>query len=280
MIARDGRVLWFADEAVLVHEEGRPAYWQGVMLDVTPRKEAEARLAEAEARSDRLRAEDEVKTTFLQAVSHDLRTPLAAILGLAVTLERDDVDLDPEEARDLARRIANNARRLDRIVRDLLDLERLRGGVTTPRLEAVDLGARLRELVAHSDLVAGRRLAVDVAPLTVRADPAMVDRIVENLLANAVKHTPDDARIWVRLEPTDDGALIVVEDDGPGVPPEERERAFEAFRHGEGAGAGTGVGLALVARFAELHGGRAWVEERPGGGASFRVRLAAAPGER
>jgi signal transduction histidine kinase len=106
----------------------------------------------------------------------------------------------------------------------------------------------------------------------------MIERIVENLLANAVKHTPGDSRIWVRVERTDEGALIAVEDDGPGIPQHERQRIFEPFVQGPGAGpGGAGVGLALVAKFAELHDGRAWVQERGGGGASFRVLLAFEP---
>jgi signal transduction histidine kinase len=259
-----------------------------VLVDVTQQRRAEelARDLDREREeSERLRVEDELKTTFLQAVSHDLRTPLAAILGLAVTLAREDLDLDDADARDLAQRIANNARRLDRIVSDLLDLERLQRGIATLQVEPVDLGARVREQVAQSDLVADRRLALDVAPLTIEADPGMVDRIVENLLTNARKHTPGDSRIWVRVARDDEGegALLTVEDDGPGVPPDERETIFEAFRQGAGASSGTGVGLALVRRFAELHGGRAWVDDRDGGGASFRVWLplrAVVPAER
>jgi signal transduction histidine kinase len=108
----------------------------------------------------------------------------------------------------------------------------------------------------------------------------MVERMVENLLGNTVKHTPGDSRIWVRLERTDEGAMLIVEDDGPGVAAADRERIFEAFRQGAGAGSGSGVGLALVARFAELHDGRAWVQDRVGGGASFRVTLAAEPAVR
>ena len=106
----------------------------------------------------------------------------------------------------------------------------------------------------------------------------MVERIVENLLTNAVKHTPGDSRIWVRVERTDEGALISVEDDGPGIPPEDRLRVFEPFVQGATVTpGGVGVGLALVAKFAELHDGRAWVQERAGGGASFRVLLAFEP---
>jgi len=233
--------------------------------------------ARSRTEAERLRVEDEMKTTFLQAVSHDLRTPLAAILGLAVTMERDDIDITEDENRDMARRIASNARKLDRIVSDFLDLERLNRGLAETHFEPIDVGALIREIVANSDLVAERRLAIDVAPITVKADAAMVERIVENLLGNTVKHTPGDSRIWVRLERTDDGAMLVVEDDGPGVAPGDRERIFEAFRQGQGAGTGSGVGLALVARFAELHDGRAWVQDRAGGGASFRVTLASDP---
>jgi PAS domain S-box-containing protein len=278
LLAKDGHVVWVHDRSQLIRgENGEPRYWQGVLVDVTEHHRVEELARDLEMQrveAERLRMEDQMKSTFLQAVSHDLRTPLAAILGLAVTLERDDLTLQPEEVRDMAARIAVNARRLDGLVGDFLDLERLSRGAATPNLEPLDIGALTRELVANSELVAERRLALDVAPATIRADVTMVERIVENLLGNTVKHTPGDSRIWVRLEREEEGVLLVVEDDGPGVPAEDRERVFEPFRQGRDPGAGTGVGLALVARFAELHGGRAWVEERPGGGASFRVLLA------
>ncbi len=281
IFAKDGREVWVHDTSSLIEDdEGRPRYWQGVLVDVTQQvehEELERALEREKEEAERLRLEDEMKTTFLQAVSHDLRTPLAAILGLALTLERDDVVLGDAERRDLAGRIAQNARKLDALVADFLDLERLNRGLAHPELQPVDMGALVRELVAESGVVGGRRLAIDVAPLSIRADQTMVERIVENLLGNTVKHTPGDSRIWVRLERTDDGVLLVVEDDGPGVPEAEREHIFEAFRQGSASGPGSGVGLALVARFAELHGGRAWVQEREGGGASFRVLLSWEP---
>jgi signal transduction histidine kinase len=123
----------------------------------------------------------------------------------------------------------------------------------------------------------------DAAPVVVRADPAKVERIVENLLMNAARHTGSDRRIWLRVEEVEGGALIAVEDDGPGVPEALRAEIFEAFRQGPTASPhspGTGIGLSLVSRFAALHEGRAWVEERVGGGASFRVFLPEAPDDR
>ena len=284
IIAKDGRIVWVHDLARLIADEtGTPRYWQGVLIDLTARREAEALrqdLEQERGEAERLRAEDEMKTTFLQAVSHDLRTPLAAILGLAVTLDRHQANLEEGEIHDLTGRIAGNARRLDRLVADFLDLERLQRGAAVPELRPLDLGRLVREWVATTDLVADRRITLDVAPVTIRADPAMVERIIENLLGNSVKHTPRDASIWIRVNPVEGGgALLTVEDDGPGVPPEERDRIFEPFRQGSRAGAGSGVGLALVARFAALHGGRAWVTDRPGGGASFKVTLAGEPPE-
>jgi PAS domain S-box-containing protein len=283
VIHKDGHVVWVQDVATFL-ESGDRRYWQGFMLDITERKEAEAKLEQALAverdAAQRLRALDEMKNTFLQAVSHDLRTPLAAILGLAVTLERSDIELVPAVSRDLARRIAENARKLDRLVTDLLDLDRLARGIVEPKLHPTDVSEIVTRVVAASDLSSTGRVSVDAPTVVANVDAAKVERIVENLLANAARHTPDDARVWVRVDRHDDGVLIAVDDDGPGVPAEMREELFEPFRQGPGApdhAPGVGVGLALVARFAELMGGRAWVEERPGGGASFRVYLADGP---
>lgn len=283
LIAKEGRAVWVHDQASLISDEnGKPKFWQGLMVDITAQKEAE-RLAgalEVERKTARrLRDVDEMKNTFLQAVSHDLRTPLAAILGLAITLSREDLDVDIHEARELAGRIAQNARKLDRIVNDLLDIDRLSRGIVAPTLRMADVGDLVRALVVESDLAGDRKVTVSTEPVTIPVDAAKVERIVENLLANTGRHTPRDAHVWVRVERRDDGALITVEDDGPGIPETLRDAIFEPFAQGEPSShsPGVGVGLTLVARFAELHGGRAWVEPREGGGASFRVFLPARP---
>jgi signal transduction histidine kinase len=282
MIAKDGRTVWVQDEASLIRLPGKAPYWQGFLLDITERKEWEDQLersldVEREA-THRLRALDEMKNTFLQAVSHDLRTPLAAILGLAITLERGDVHLEEADAKDLARRIAANARRLERLVTNLLDLDRLARGIVEPKLEEVDVAGLVRRVLEESQLIEEERLQTDLRSVVLPVDVAKVERIVENLLANTARHTPSNASIWVAVRPEPSGVLIVVEDSGAGVSEELRDAIFEPFRQGPDApqhSPGVGVGLTLVRRFAELHGGRAWVQDREGGGASFRVFLPA-----
>jgi PAS domain S-box-containing protein len=288
----DGRTAWIRD---LVHAvrgaQGGVESYRGLMVDTTERKRAEEALRKSERKyseafrrereaAQRLRALDEMKNTFLEAVSHDLRTPLTSILGSALTLEQSKLQLAPEDALDLVGRIAANARKLERLLSDLLDLDRLQRGIITPQRRSTDLEALVRHCVAESEHEADRRISVDVEPVTVEIDSAKVERIVENLLSNAIRHTPATAPVWVRAREENGGVLLVVEDAGPGVAEELREAVFEPFRQAPGSASmhspGVGVGLTLVRRFAELHGGRAWVEPRDGGGASFRVFLPAA----
>ncbi len=279
MIARDGRVVWVHDETVLItDEEGTPLFWQGVLYDITEQKRAEQELAQAleiERRAvERLREADDMKNTFLTAVSHDLRTPLAAILGSAVTLENaDELGIAEDDRRQLTRSLARKAKRLTAMVSDLLDIDRLTRGLVQPRREHMDVGALLGRTVAESDVLEERTVHVQAEPIDAWIDESMVVRIVENLLVNATNHTPPSATIWVGARRVDNGVVVIVEDDGPGIAPEERGRLFEPFERGEASAPspGMGIGLSLVARFAEAHGGRAWVEDREGGGASFRV---------
>ena len=217
-----------------------------------------------------------MKNTFLDAVSHELRTPLAAIVGIGLTLEHKAEYLADADRSDLYTRLVANARKLDRLLNDLLDLDRLTHGIVAPKRRPTDVAALAARIADDWGLPNGRRPQVEAQPLTVSLDPGKVERIIENLLANAARHTPPDTPVWVRVTqpPGGDGVLLAVEDAGGGVPAELRDSVFEPFRQGPGApthAPGVGIGLTLVARFAELHGGRALVEERAGGGSSFRV---------
>jgi PAS domain S-box-containing protein len=276
---RDGRLIP-VELAIVPVSVGEETVFSGFIRDISERTRARQELeraleVEREAAA-RLRSLDEMKHTFLQAVSHDLRTPLASILGLAITLERGDVDLSEEDTRHLAGRIEHNARRLERLVTNLLDLDRLARGVLTPTFEPTDVGELVRRTVGEADPSVRDQVDISVASAVVPIDPPKIERIVENLLVNAVKHTPRGTRIHLSVVDSEDGATILVEDEGRGVPEDLRERIFEEFLRGEEANEaspGVGVGLSLVRRFAEMHHGRAWVQERTGGGASFRVFL-------
>jgi signal transduction histidine kinase len=256
-------------------------YWQGVIVDLTEVRRALEREQEA---TQRLLALDRMKNTFLDAVSHELRTPLAAIVGIGLTLEHKADNLAEADRSDLYTRLVANARKLDRLLNDLLDLDRLTHGIVAPKRRPTDVAALAARIADDWGLLNGRRPQVVAQPLTVSLDPGKVERIIENLLANAARHTPPDTPVWVRVEhpAAGDGVLLAVEDAGAGVPAELRDSVFEPFRQGPGTpthAPGVGIGLTLVARFAELHGGRAWVEERPGGGSSFRVLIPDAPQE-
>lgn len=221
-----------------------------------------------------LQRSDELKNTFLSAVSHELRTPLTAILGYATLLQRGRA-LDTERAGVFLGHVVDQAHKLQRLLTDLLDLDRLTHGNVSPLLRPTDL-AELASQVAIEVDVDEHQLDLDCAPVTVMADAAKVERIVENLVTNAIRHTAPGTRIRLRVERDGAGGRIVVEDEGPGVPDQLKEAIFAPFHQGSYGSdhtKGTGIGLSLVARFADLHGGRAWVEDRPGGGAAFHVCL-------
>ncbi len=278
---RHGKVRWVRDECVLVRSDsGDPLFWQGVVFDITDAKRTEQATVQALARereaAQRLRALDDMKNTFLDAVSHELRTPLAAVVGIALTLQRAGSNLAQADVGDLLARLVGNANKLDRLLTDLLDLDRLSRGIVAPKRRPTDVGALARRVAEEWRLLNEREVHVEAEPVVISLDPGKVERIVENLLANAARHTPRDVEVWVRVERDGGGVLIAVEDAGAGIPPELRASVFEPFRQGPGRSShapGVGIGLSLVARFAELHGGRAWVDDRPGGGSSFRVHL-------
>jgi signal transduction histidine kinase len=223
--------------------------------------------------TDRMRLDD-LKDNLLTAVSHELRTPLTAIVGFASTLEHWGRTMDQAELDDLYRRLSSNAKKLQRLVIDLLDLDRLARGLVEPNREETDLEKLVTEIAREGEQITGRHIRVASDEIVMAVDAPKIERIVENLIINAARHTPPDTQVWVRVRAVDEGCLIVVDDAGPGVPDELKEIIFEPFKQGPTTrteSPGVGIGLSLVSRFAALHGGRAWVEDRKGGGSSFRV---------
>ncbi len=249
ILASRGRVLFRGDE---------PVKMMGTAQDVSEQRQVE-----------RLRED------ILSAVSHELRTPLTSVLGFALTLETHGRTMSPETMDETVAALAQAARRLDRLLADLLDVERLRRGLFILRRELVDLSELAERVVADVDLD-GRELRLDCEPVVAEVDRAKLERIVENLVVNADKHTPPESTIDIRVTARGRDVLLVVEDEGPGIPDEFKEVVFETFNRGPNVMAmtpGAGIGLSLVARFAAVHGGRSWVEDSPTGGASFHVLL-------
>ncbi|MEX2554972.1 MAG: MASE1 domain-containing protein [Actinomycetota bacterium] len=285
IVRPDGVMRWVHGRGEAVQDErtGVLVGLAGFCHDITQRKAVEDSLRSAyESEREvarRLLALDEMKDSLLTAVSHELRTPLTVIIGVADTLERRDIPLNTDDGRYLLSRLSANARRLHKLLMDLLDLDRLNRGVLEPRPRPTPLRDLALRILESLDMGDAHRVNLELNGAVLLADPSHVERILENLLINASKHTPAGTQIWVRAEPNGSGTVLVVEDAGPGVEPDLRSVIFEPFRQGDtpSHAPGTGIGLSLVARFAHLNGGRAWLEERPGGGASFRVLLPSAP---
>ena len=219
-----------------------------------------------------LRRSDVLKTALLRAVSHDLRTPLTAIIAAAEPLASEQID--EHDRRELAAGIEVEAQRLSRLIDDLLDLSRLEAHAAEPRPQWCSVDEVLR---AAADDVATRAefsFAMDELPL-VKADAAQLERAFANLLENGARHA-DGHPVSVRARQVRERVVIRIVDRGPGIPTTQLERVFEPFyRSGnERTGhRGSGLGLAIARGFVEVNGGRVWAESLPGQGTSFVVEL-------
>ena len=225
--------------------------------------------------STRLEELDKLKDTFLRAVSHDVRNPLAAVVGSASILQQRFDDLSADQSKALIDAIVRSGRQITRLIEELLDVERIRGRAFEPEaVTATDLSSLVTGVANEWSATRDRPVTFgDVDRVIARVDPVLMQRIIENLLDNAAKYSPRDGHIWVQVVRGAGGAILAVDDEGPGVPREMRSAIFELFERGKDSGSvpGMGLGLHLVARFSEMLGGRAWVEPRPEGGSSFRV---------
>ena len=275
--------MWVRDDAAVVPSTEQPVL-QGVMFDITPEKRAEdevrAALALEKEAAERLRELARLRSTFVSAVSHELRTPVSVVLGGARTLQQGLRTLPIEEQRQLVDAVVDRATRLSEVLKDVLDFERLLAGVVPLSRERTDVAGLVTALVDRLQASASGHPLLTVVEATVaNVNASMVERIVEILVTNALRHTPPGTPGWVRAAQKDGGALLTVEDQGPGVDQRMREAIFDPFRHGASPSQhdpGVGLGLTLAAQLAALHGGSAWVEDREGGGASFRVFIPSA----
>jgi signal transduction histidine kinase len=222
-----------------------------------------------------LRELNDVKDTLLHAVSHDLKGPLAGVIGAMQTLRRgSELQLTEDEVESLYQMIEASGRKMNRLVDDMLDLERLDRGQVHPEREPTDVGDLARRVAREAPGIDTHPVRIDADPVLVDVDPGKVERIIENLLVNAARHTQTGTPVHIRVREQPKGILLTIEDEGPGIPEELKGVLFDPFRQGpNAAGRGVGIGLSLVKRFAELHGGTAVIEDHEGGGARFVITL-------
>src|SRR5437763_2219657 len=208
--------------------------------------------------AETLRRTDALKTALLRAVSHDLRSPLTAIRASADALASSELRLDPADFDTLVAAIREEAARLDRVVGNLLDFSRLEAGAVETHLELWSVD----ELVAQAidGVPGGERIIVELDPEAppVRVDAAQIERVLANLIENALKFSAPGTPVVVRAEHGATELRIHVVDRGPGVSAAERDSIFQPFRRG--GGVGSGLGLAIARGFAEAHGGRLWTQ--------------------
>lgn len=227
------------------------------------------------ARIAAVRAVDRQRAALLRSVSHDLRTPLAAVRAAATELldDPDGTRHDAATRRRLLELVDTEADRLDRMVADVLDMSRLEAGALLPRREPVDLADLARAEAARWATRAPAtpvEVRVDDGLPPVPLDPTLTRQVLSNLIDNAVRHSPPGGRVHVALARDGHRARLAVDDEGPGIPPDRRRDVFDPFTSGRTPGAG-GLGLAICDGVVRAHGGTIRVDDGPHGGARFTV---------
>jgi signal transduction histidine kinase len=241
-----------------------------------------------EERTEALAAADRTRRQLLADVSHELMTPLAAIRGYVETLGMSDLAIDDQTRGRYLGIVNDESERLEHIIGDLLELARLEGGGGGLREEAVSVSSLLERISnRHAPVVTEKHIALrvsqDPAVDSVRGDQNRLEQALQNLVANAVRHTPEGGTVWVTASAGTDAVNFVVEDTGPGVPADQLARVFDRFykvdesRTGTAVPSGSGLGLSIVQAIVTRHGGTVEVSNRAEGGARFVIRLPLVP---
>jgi two-component system sensor histidine kinase KdpD len=238
-------------------------------------------LARAASHAEALREANEMKTALMASISHDLRTPLAGIKAAVTNLLDGAVEWSRDDVRSFLAVIESETDRLDRVITEILDLNRIESGVVTPRIAAVAVDDIIAEAVDRtSAATAGRRVSLAAAPgAHAWADEALVVQALVNLVENAAKYSTPGRDIHITARAADGTVEIAVEDEGPGIAPDDLPHLFEPMYRGRGSArraSGSGLGLAIVKAFVELSGGSVRASSY-GSGACFAITLPAAP---
>jgi len=237
------------------------------------------RLNKEATEAEILRRTDQLRTALLNAVSHDLRTPLATIIASAGSLRQHDVAWTEDDRQGFAQAIEEQAERLNRLVGNLLDLSRIEGGILRPQQNWHDLGLLVDDVVRRLASVTQRHritvsVAQDLPPVVL--DAVEIDEVLSNLVENAAKYSPPETEIHVEVRREGQAVRVVVADRGPGIPADALPHLFDPFYRamdGQPRPQGLGLGLAIVKGLVEAHGGHVKAENRGGGGARFVFTL-------
>ncbi len=227
-----------------------------------------------EAHEERLRAEAQnVRNTFLSSVSHDLRSPLAVVSGAASTLLEKDTSLDQSARLELLKTIHEETDRLERIIRNVLNLTRLESGAIMVRKEWQPMEEIIGVILNRfSDRLKERPLELKIPPdlPIIPFDTLLMEQVLSNLMENVFRHTPAGTSVEITVMPQESAVMIEIADRGPGIPAHEEETIFNKFTRSTNTQAGAGLGLSICRAIVEAHGGRIWVANRSGGGAAFK----------
>ena len=279
-----GRWLWLQLTATSIPDaSGRPEHLLVMAEDVTTVRETQDRLAEAldsqRSANATLEKLDRTKTEFLSIVSHEFRTALTGIQGFSELIR--DGGIEAEEVKAYGGYIFNDADRVNRLIGDMLDLDRMESGRMSIRLADVDINDVLSDVIARaasgSTVIVEFKADLDPRLPIVTGDRDRLVQVVSNLVNNAVKYSPDGGLVTLSTRADGGFALISVADTGLGIPPDEIGHVFERFRRVRSGAAqsipGTGLGLTIVKQIVEMHGGKIWVESAVGHGSAFHFTI-------
>jgi len=277
-----GKWLWLQLTATSIPDaSGRPEHVLVMVEDVTIVREAQDKLGEAlesqRSANATLEKLDRTKTEFLSIVSHEFRTALTGIQGFSELIR--DGGLEPDEVRAYGGYIFNDADRVNRLIGDMLDLDRMESGRMSIRTGDVDINEVLSDAIARAGSSPTVEFKADLDPRLpiVAGDRDRLVQVVSNLVNNAVKYSPDGGTVTLTSRSEGGFALVSVTDTGVGIPPDEIGHVFERFRRVRSGAAqsipGTGLGLTIVKQIVEMHGGKIWVESAVGHGSAFHFTL-------
>jgi signal transduction histidine kinase len=235
---------------------------------------------EALRTAEKLRQLDELRSEFVSMVSHELRSPMTVVAGIGHILRTRAARLSDEQRDELIETLEREAQRLSRLVSDVLDLEAIEQGRLALKPIDVDMGDLAREAATDGGAVERTDVSIASGDPLVSADRDRIKQVLLNLISNAAKFSPDDARITVDVAPEEEHVRVSVTDRGPGIRPEDLPRLFERFSRLHMPGVrkpGSGLGLFLSKTILDRHGGRIWAESTPGQGSTFRFLVPRVP---